>query len=159
MKTIKISADVTECSKSELNDTDRRLVQSAEDFLSHAYAPYSKFSVSAAALLDNGVVVNGTNQENAASPSGTCAERTTVFYANSMYPTNKVVTLAISAFFEGQIVKNPITPCGSCRQVLLETEKRYNSPIRLILAGRDKCLIVNSISDILPLNFDSTFFD
>ena len=159
MKTIKISADIIECGKDELSADDRRLVQSAEDFLPHAYAPYSKFSVSAAAMLDNGIIVNGTNQENAASPSGLCAERTTVFYANSMYPQNKVVTLAISAFFEGQIVKSPITPCGACRQVLLETEKRYNSPIRLILAGRDKCLIVNSINDILPLNFDSSFFD
>ncbi|MBQ5575218.1 MAG: cytidine deaminase, partial [Bacteroidales bacterium] len=96
MKTIKISADIVECGKDELNAEDRRLVQSAEDFLGHAYAPYSKFSVSAAAMLDNGVIVNGTNQENAASPSGLCAERTTVFYANSMYPQNKVVTLAIS---------------------------------------------------------------
>ena len=159
MKTIKIMADVIECNKEELNADDRRLVQSAEDFLSHAYAPYSKFSVSAAALLDNGVIVNGTNQENAASPSGLCAERTAVFYANSMYPNNKMLTLAISAFFDGQLVKNPITPCGSCRQVLLETEMRYNSPIRIILAGRDKCLIVNSIKDILPLNFDNSFFE
>ena len=70
MKTIKIMADVIECNKEELNEDDRRLVKSAEDFLPHAYAPYSKFSVSAAALLDNGVIVNGTNQENAASPSG-----------------------------------------------------------------------------------------
>lgn len=159
MKTIRITADVIECGKDELNDDDRRLVQSAEDFLGHAYAPYSRFSVSAAALLDNGVIVNGTNQENAASPSGLCAERTAVFYANSMYPDQKVTTLAISAFFEGQIVKNPITPCGSCRQVLLETEMRYKSPIRIILAGRDKCLIVNSIKDILPLNFDNSFFE
>lgn len=159
MKTIRISADIIECSKSELTAPDRRLVESAEDFIEHAYAPYSKFSVSAAALLDNGVIVNGTNQENAASPSGLCAERTAVFYANSMYPQRKIVTLAIAAFFEGQFVKNPITPCGSCRQVLLETEKRYKSPIRIILAGRDKCLIVNSVSDILPLNFDSSFFD
>ncbi len=159
MKKIVISADITECSKAELEEDDRRLVQSAEDFFDHAYAPYSKFKVSAAALLDNGFIINGTNQENAASPSGTCAERTTVFYANSMYPANKVTTLAISAWYDGQIVKNPITPCGSCRQVLLETERRYGSPIRIILAGRDKCLIVNSVSDILPLNFDSSFFD
>ena len=159
MKTIRITADIIECGKDALNADDRRLVQSAEDFLGHAYAPYSRFSVSAAALLDNGVIVNGTNQENAASPSGLCAERTAVFYANSMYPDQKVTTLAISAFFVGQIVKNPITPCGSCRQVLLETEMRYKSPIRIILAGRDKCLIVNSIKDILPLNFDNSFFE
>lgn len=159
MRTFKISADIIECSKNELSEDDSKLVQSAEGFLGHAYAPYSKFSVAAAALLDNGIIVKGTNQENAASPSGLCAERTAVFFANSMYPDNKVVTIAISAFFEGEIVKNPITPCGSCRQALLETEKRFNSPIRLILAGREKCLIVKSINDILPLNFDSSFFE
>ncbi len=159
MKVFTITAEVAECGKDELCDKDRLLVESAEKFLSHAYAPYSKFSVSAAALLDNGVIVNGTNQENAASPSGLCAERTAVFYANSMYPGCKVDTIAISAFFEGQIVKSPITPCGSCRQVLLETENRQNAPVRLILAGRDKCLIVNNIKDILPLNFDNSFFE
>lgn len=159
MRTIRISTEILECSKSELSAEDQRLVKSAEDFLPHAYAPYSKFSVSAAALLDNGVIVNGTNQENAASPSGLCAERTAVFFANSMYPGNKVTTIAISAFYEGQIIKNPITPCGACRQVLLETENRYKSPIRVILAGAEKCLIVNNIKDILPLNFDSSFFE
>lgn len=159
MRVFTIKADVAECDKIELSDKDRMLVDSAEKFLSHAYAPYSKFSVSAAALLDNGVVVNGTNQENAASPSGLCAERTAVFYANSMYPGCRVDTIAITAFFEGQIVRDPITPCGSCRQVLLETENRQNAPIRVILSGRDKCLIVSNIKDILPLNFDNSFFE
>jgi len=159
MRKFTISTEVVECSKSELNDADKRLVESAENFLGHAYAPYSKFSVSAAALLDNGTIVNGTNQENAASPSGLCAERTAVFFANSQYPECKVVTLAISAFFQGEIVANPITPCGSCRQVLLETENRQKSPIRVILAGKDKCFIINNIKDILPLNFDNSFFE
>lgn len=159
MKTINLSIQIQECSKADLQEEDRKLVESAEGFLMHAYAPYSKFSVSAAALLENGVIVNGTNQENAASPSGLCAERTAIFYANSMYPDIKVKTIAISAFFEGSIIKNPITPCGACRQVLLETENRYNSPIRLILAGAERCLIVNNIKDILPLNFDNSFFE
>lgn len=159
MRVFSISAEIKECLKDELDGQDRKLVESAENFLSHAYAPYSRFSVSAAALLDNGIVVNGSNQENAASPSGLCAERTAVFYANSMYPDSKVVAIAISAFFEGQIVQNPITPCGSCRQVLLETENRQESPIRIILSGRDKCLIINNIKDILPLNFDNSFFE
>ncbi|MCQ2253069.1 MAG: cytidine deaminase [Bacteroidales bacterium] len=159
MKTINLSIQIQECSKADLQEEDRKLVESAEGFLKHAYAPYSKFSVSAAALLENGVIVNGTNQENAASPSGLCAERTAIFYANSMYPDIKVKTIAISAFFEGSIIKNPITPCGACRQVLLETENRYKSPIRLILAGAERCLIVNNIKDILPLNFDNSFFE
>ncbi|MBR4265720.1 MAG: cytidine deaminase [Bacteroidales bacterium] len=159
MKTIRISADIIECEKSELSAEDLELVKSSENFLPHAYAPYSKFSVSAAVKLDNGIIINGTNQENAASPSGTCAERTAIFYANSMYPENKIVAMAISAFFDGSIIKNPITPCGSCRQVILETEKRYKSPIKIILSSRNKCLIINSVTDILPLDFDSSFFD
>ncbi len=159
MRKINISFQLEERSKAELSDADKLLVESTEKFLSHAYAPYSKFSVSAAALLDNGIVVNGTNQENAASPSGLCAERTAVFFANSQYPECKVTTIAISAFFQGEIIANPITPCGSCRQVLLETENRQKSPIRVILAGKDNCFIINSIKDILPLNFDSTFFE
>jgi cytidine deaminase len=159
MKIIKLDIEIKEYSRGELTTEDLELVQSAEKFLSHAYAPYSKFSVSAAAKLDNGIIVNGTNQENAASPSGLCAERTAVFYANSMYPNNKITTIAIAAFTNGKIIENPITPCGACRQVLLETENRYGTPIKIILSGANKCLIINSVKDILPLNFDNTFLN
>ena len=159
MKIIKLDIEIKEYSRGELTIEDLELVQSAENFLSHAYAPYSKFSVSAAAKLDNGIIVNGTNQENAASPSGLCAERTAVFYANSMYPNNKITTIAIAAFTNGKIIENPITPCGACRQVLLETENRYGTPIKIILSGANKCLIINSVKDILPLNFDNTFLN
>lgn len=159
MKIIKLDIEIKEYSRGELTTEDLELVQSAENFLSHAYAPYSKFSVSAAAKLDNGIIVNGTNQENAASPSGLCAERTAVFYANSMYPNNKITTIAIAAFTNGKIIENPITPCGACRQVLLETENRYGTPIKIILSGANKCLIINSVKDILPLNFDNTFLN
>ena len=157
MKVIKISADILECEKSELSAEDFNLVKSSENFLKNSYAPYSKFSVSAAVLLDNGVIVNGTNQENAASPSGTCAERTAIFYANSQYPKNKILAVAISAFFNGEIISTPIPPCGSCRQVILETETRFSSPVKLILSAKNKCLIINSIKDILPLTFTSDF--
>ncbi|MBQ3658150.1 MAG: cytidine deaminase [Bacteroidales bacterium] len=157
MKVIKISSDILECEKSELSVEDSKLVKSSEDFLKNAYAPYSKFSVSAAVLLDNGIIINGTNQENAASPSGTCAERTAIFYANSQYPKNKVLAIAISAFFNGEIISSPITPCGACRQVILETETRYSSPIKIILSAKNKCLIINSIKDILPLTFTSEY--
>lgn len=159
MKIIKLNIEIKEYSRGELPTEDLELVQSAENFLTHAYAPYSKFNVSAAAKLDNGIIVNGTNQENAASPSGLCAERTAVFYANSMYPNNKITTIAITAFTGGKIIETPITPCGACRQVLLETENRYGSPIKIILSGANKCLIINSVKDILPLNFDSTFLN
>lgn len=159
MKTINISSQITECEKNELSKDDLELVQSSESFLKNAYAPYSKFSVSAALRLDNGVIINGTNQENAASPSGTCAERTAIFYANSQYPHNKILTMAISAFYDGKIINQPITPCGACRQVILETEKRFSHPIKIILSSSNKCLIINSVKNILPLDFDSSFFD
>lgn len=159
MKTITITSNIIECDKSELSPEDLELVKSSEGFLTHAYAPYSKFSVSAALRLDNGTIINGTNQENAASPSGTCAERTAIFYCNSMYPENKIVTMAISAFYNGDLIPNPIPPCGACRQVILETEKRYKTPIKIILISKTKCLIINGIETLLPLNFDSSFLD
>ena len=157
MKTIDINMKVTECSKSELAPEDLALVESAEKFVGHSYSPYSKFSVSAAVRLSDGTIVNGTNQENAAYPSGLCAERTAMFYANSQYPDKPVTALAIAAFTNGDFLDQPITPCGSCRQVLLETEQRFSTPIKVILAAKNRFFIVNSISDLLPLSFGSEF--
>ncbi len=159
MKIINITTQITECSKDELQLEDLELVKSAEKFLDHSYSPYSKFAVSAAIKLEDGNIINGTNQENAATPSGICAERTAIFYANSQYPNKKIKSIAITAKTNGSILKFPITPCGMCRQVILETEKRFSSPIKIILASQNKCLIVNSIKDILPLSFDDSFFD
>ena len=156
---LSIKADIIRCQLSDLNLQDKNLAQSAIDFLSHAYAPYSKFSVSAAALLNNGVIVNGTNQENAASPSGTCAERTCLFYANSQYPDIPVSTIAIAAQSNGQLINNPITPCGACRQVILESEIRFHNQIKIILLAKENCLIINSIKYILPLSFDESFLN
>lgn len=157
MKTIDINMKVTECSKSELAPEDLALVESAEKFVGHSYSPYSKFSVSAAVRLSDGTIVNGTNQENAAYPSGLCAERTAMFYANSQYPDKPVTALAIAAFTNGDFLDQPITPCGSCRQVLLETEQRFSTPIKVILVAKKRCFIVKSISDLLPLSFGSEF--
>lgn len=157
MKTIDINIKMTECSKSELAPEDLALVESAEKFVSHSYSPYSKFSVSAAIRLSDGTIVNGTNQENAAYPSGLCAERTAMFFANSQYPGKAIKTLAITAFTNGDFLDTPITPCGACRQALLESEQRFSTPIKIILAAKDRCFIVNSISDLLPLSFGSEF--
>ena len=110
-----------------------------------SYSPYSHFSVGAAALLGNGTVVTGTNQENAAYPSGLCAERTTLFYANSQYPDQPVVTLAIAARTEKDFIDHPIPPCGACRQ-----------PIRILLYGKECIYEVKSIGDLLPLSFDAS---
>ena len=101
----------------ELNEADRQLIDSARQATYRSYAPYSHFSVGAAARLADGTVVGGSNQENAASPSSLCAERTTLFYANAQYPDRAVDTLAIAARNErGEFVDNPISPCGACRQ-------------------------------------------
>ena len=140
----------------ELNKAEQDLMTSAMEATTRSYAPYSKFSVGAAALLANGIVVTGTNQENAAYPSGLCAERTTLFYANSQYPDQPVLTLAIAARTEKDFIDLPIPPCGACRQVILETEKRYKQPIRILLYGKKEIYEVKSIGDLLPLSFDAS---
>ncbi len=115
------------------------------------------FSVGAAALLGNGTVVTGTNQENAAYPSGLCAERTTLFYANSQYPDQPVVTSCHRGTNgKKDFIDQPIPPCGACRQVILETEKRYKQPIRILLYGKECIYEVKSIGDLLPLSFDAS---
>lgn len=156
MKDLIITATIKVYQPDELSAADRTLMEAAMEATGRSYAPYSRFSVGAAARLADGTVVTGTNQENAAYPSGLCAERTTLFYANSQYPEQPVSTLAIAARTEKDFIDMPIPPCGSCRQVILETEKRYKQPIRILLYGK-KCIYeVRSISDLLPLSFDAS---
>lgn len=159
MKTIKLEIAITTCTYDELNEADRQLINQAKEATNRSYAPYSKFSVGAAALLANGITVTGTNQENAAYPSGLCAERTTLFYANSQYPDQPVLTLAIAARTENGFLATPIPPCGSCRQVLMETEQRFNHPMRILLYGEKEIFIINGTKDLLPLSFGSEFLD
>lgn len=156
MRDLTITAIIKVYQPDELNETDRRLVETAMEATARSYVPYSHFSVGAAALLADGTVVSGTNQENAAYPSGLCAERTTLFYANSQYPDQPVDTLAVAARTEKDFIDDPIPPCGACRQVILETEKRYGHPIRILLYGK-KCIYeIKSIGDLLPLSFDAS---
>ena len=155
MKSINITAIINEYQFDELSKEDQELVKLAKDITAHSYAPYSKFSVGAAALLDNGVIITGTNQENAAYPSGICAERTTLFYANSQYPNQAVLTLAVAARTEADFIDMPIPPCGACRQVMLETENRYKKPMRVLLYGKDGIYEIKSVGDLLPLSFDA----
>lgn len=159
MKKIKLEIEIGTCTYQELNEEDRQLIDAAKEATSRSYAPYSKFSVGAAALLNNGVVVTGTNQENAAYPSGLCAERTTLFYANSQYPDQPVKTLAIAARTQAGFLESPIPPCGSCRQVLLETEQRFKQAMRILLYGEKEIFIVNGTKDLLPLSFGSEFLE
>lgn len=156
MKDLTITTVIKVLQPDELNPADHSLIEAAIEATTRSYAPYSHFSVGAAALLANGVVVTGTNQENAAYPSGLCAERTTLFYANSQYPNQAVLTLAIAARTERDFIDTPIPPCGACRQVILETEKRYRQPIRILLYGKESIYEVKSICDLLPLSFDAS---
>ena len=156
MKELTITAVLNVYKFEELTEADRTLLQAAMDATKRSYAPYSKFSVGAAARLNNDVIVTGTNQENAAYPSGLCAERTTLFYANSQYPDQAVATLAVAARTERDFLDAPIPPCGACRQVILETEKRFNQPMRILLYGKEEVYEVKSIRDLLPLSFDGS---
>lgn len=104
-------------------------------------------------MLENGEIITGNNQENAAYPSGLCAERTVTFFANANYPDQKIKTIAIAAWSNGKFTKDPITPCGGCRQVLLETENRFKSPMRILMCSEDSVYVLNSVKDLLPLSF------
>ena len=140
-------------SMDELQPTQKNLVLKAIEAAKDAYAPYSNFNVGASVLLENGEILTGNNQENAAYPSGLCAERVALFYAGSRFPGVKVIALAIAAIAEGEPVRLPVSPCGSCRQVMHETEIRYNHPVEIILHGNEKIRIIKRAADLLPLPF------
>lgn len=141
-------------SYNELSEADKKVVDAAKNATKTSYTPYSHFNVGAAVLLDNGEIVAGSNQENAAFPSGTCAERTTVFYAHARYPEAKMLTLAIAAFSDGHFQESPISPCGACRQAILEYENLAKQPIRIILYGEKETFVCpDGISSLLPFCF------
>ncbi len=150
----KIIVNITEHLLSELNESDRKLIDKAREAAGNAYAPYSSFRVGAALLLEDGKVIQANNQENAAYPSGLCAERVAVFYANARYPETAIVALAIAALKKKNYTDDPIYPCGACRQVLVESENRFGKPLRILMAGNSRVDIVSSASDLLPKNFN-----
>ena len=154
MKTREIKIVVHEFENiGELAEDDQLLLREARKITALAYAPYSGFHVGAAVLLGNGIIVKGNNQENAAYPSGLCAERVALFYANANYPDADVVAIAISAAKNGVLVNETVKPCGSCRQVLAETEGRFETPIRIVLDGQDAIVLLNGVESLLPLSF------
>ena len=138
----------------ELPEESRKLVDAAQEATQRSYAPYSHFYVGAAVMLDNGIIVTGNNQENVAFPSGLCAERTALFYANAQYPEVPVKALAIVARdSSGKVTQEPISPCGACRQVMLETENRFGKPMQILLASAEEVIVVERASALLPLAF------
>jgi cytidine deaminase len=139
---------------SELTETDRQLIDMAIEGTNRSYAPYSHFCVGAALLLANSKMIIGCNQENAAFPAGICAERAAIFAAGAQYPDQPVIALAITARnTKGELIDEPASPCGPCRQVLIETETRFKHPVRILLYGRKRTFVINSIKELMPLSF------
>lgn len=142
----------------ELPDDWQKLLEKAGQAAQKAYTPYSHFNVGAALLLNNGEVVTGNNQENAAYPSGLCAERTAVFYASAQYPDVPFNKIAITAINKNEKLTKPISPCGSCRQALLEYEQKFQQRIEVLLAGEEgEIYVFQSVEDLLPFSFSSSY--
>ncbi|MCK5781764.1 MAG: cytidine deaminase [Flavobacteriales bacterium] len=158
MKKIEFSAEYIEYDdKMDLSSSDKELMSLAIEARNRSYSPYSKFSVGAAVLLDNGKIVTGNNQENAAYPSGMCAERVAIWTASAMYPNVKVVKLALSGMSRLKLVNTPVSPCGACRQVLSEYESKQESEIEIFFTGEEgKVIKTNSVKDLLPFSFDGS---
>ncbi|HTF02577.1 MAG TPA: cytidine deaminase [Bacteroidia bacterium] len=157
MKVITITSTIEEyASESELLPDDLALLVQSRAAGKQAYAPYSAFHVGAALRLANGIIVSGNNQENVAYPSGLCAERVAIFHAGAVYPDVAVTAIAVTCSSERFAVNRPLSPCGACRQVMAEYEKRHNTNIRIILAGESGAVyIVGSIRELLPLSFEA----
>ncbi|KAF2340000.1 cytidine deaminase [Flavobacterium tistrianum] len=159
MKEINITSSFTIFDNlNELPAEIQDLMNQAVEIRKKAYAPYSKFKVGAALLLDNGKVILGSNQENAAYPSGLCAERTAIFYAGSAYPEAKILKMAITAASDTNQTTAPIPPCGSCRQSIAEYEIKQDTPIEIFFMGEiGEIYKSSSLKNLLPLMFDKKF--
>ncbi|MDR6761166.1 cytidine deaminase [Flavobacterium sp. 2755] len=159
MKEISITSSFTIYDNiNELSQDIQDLMNQAIEIRKKAYAPYSKFRVGAALLLDNGKVILGSNQENAAYPSGLCAERTAIFYAGSAYPEAKILKMAITAASDTNQTQTPIPPCGSCRQSIAEYEIKQDTPIEIYFMGEiGEVYKSASLKNLLPFMFDKKF--
>ena len=155
MKEMILQTKVKVCTLDEMPAADREVVEAARRATANSYAVYSHFNVGAAVRLVDGTIVCGTNQENAAYPSGLCAERTTLFAANANNPTTPVSALAVACYTDGHFTSDPASPCGACRQVMLETEHRFGVPMKVLLYGDRECYVFESAKDLLPVCFTS----
>ena len=154
MKELQLHSTFVEYQLDELPKEEQELVEMAIEATDRSYANYSKFHVGAALLLENSKMMIGCNQENAAFPAGICAERSAIFAAGAQYPNVAVKTIAIAARDpKGELTADPVSPCGICRQVMIETETRFSQPIRILLYGRNRILAMNGIRHLMPLSF------
>lgn len=142
-------------STEQLTPSDRELAEAAIQATASSYAPYSKFNVGAAVRLDSGLIIKGSNQENAAYPSGICAERTAMFYASATYPENAIISIAIAAGQDGVLCATPVSPCGACRQVMAQYQLKGGQHMSILLVGGSKVWKFEKVDDLLPLIFDS----
>jgi len=156
MKEKKIELSFISAQLSELSTQEKQLVSSAQLAVTTAYAPYSGFLVGASVLLNNGEIINGSNQENVAYPSGLCAERVALFYAGARFPDAKIKTIAVSVMSKNFKVTDVISPCGACRQVMAEYEDKQEQAIKVILhSPTNQVLIANTVESLLPFMFKS----
>ena len=154
MKELELKSVILSYKMDELSAEEQHLVNLAIEATNRSYAPYSNFHVGAAVRLENGEEIIGCNQENAAYPSGLCAERTALFSAGAQYPDVPVEMLAIAARgTDGELLSDPVSPCGSCRQVIIESETRAGHPIRILLYGRKCVYVIDGIGKLMPLMF------
>lgn len=155
MKKIKIDVNIEEYANGEkLPEIDEMLIKQATMAIESSYAPYSQFHVGAAILLADGKIIQGSNQENAAYPSGLCAERVAIFQAKSTFPDSTIQAIAIAAKAGHFEIDSPVTPCGACRQVIAEMQNRQKSKIRIIMKGqKGGAYVADGIENLLPLMF------
>ena len=139
----------------EMNPEDRELAAEAIKAMQGAYAPYSHFHVGAAVRMSNGQIVRGANQENAAFPSGLCAERTAMFAAGARYPDKDMQSIALAGGVMGRLGSQPATPCGACRQVMAQYQAKSGKPMSVIMISTERIWKFEKVDDILPLIFDS----
>ncbi|MEL7588654.1 MAG: cytidine deaminase [Prolixibacteraceae bacterium] len=138
----------------ELAEADLQLIEAAREMAKKAYAPYSGFKVGAALRLANGTIVGGSNQENASSPVGSCAERTALFWAGANFPDTAPLSIAVTAIDQSGVHAACLSPCGLCRQSLLEAEMRFKQPIRVLLDTREHVDVLDDVKSLVPLSFD-----
>ena len=153
MEDIRIEINMQFCQMDELSAEDQEIVRAAIGATANSYARYSNFNVGAALRLADGSITTGANQENAAFPSGLCAERCAIFAAQSHHPEHAITALAIAAKNVNGLMPDPVSPCGACRQVILEMEDRYQQPVRILLYGTRGVYGINSVKDLMPLSF------
>lgn len=153
MEHLKIYADIKFCQIDELSNDDRVLVETAMEATDNSYSPYSKFRVGAAIKLADGKVIKGANQENAAFSVTICAERSAIYAAQAQFPDQPIVCIAIAARNEDGFTHEPVSPCGMCRQAMVEIEQKYSQPMHILLYGKKGIYVMDSISNLMPLSF------